>query len=63
LTLPLLEASALPQENGPAGVSATLTLPLVLPMVLQLLGFHWMLGGFAQLALATPVQFWLGWRF
>ena len=32
-------------------------------MLLQLFGIDWMLGGWWQLALATPVQFWLGWRF
>jgi Cu+-exporting ATPase len=45
------------------GVSGALTLPLVAPMLLQLLGIDWMLNGWVQLALATPVQFWLGWRF
>jgi Cu+-exporting ATPase len=44
-------------------VSGVLTLPLVTPMLLQLFGIEWMLNGWAQLALATPVQFWLGWRF
>lgn len=47
----------------PVAVSTLLTLPLVLPMLLQLAGIEWMLGGWWQLALATPVQFWLGWRF
>lgn len=47
----------------PVAVSAALTIPLVLPMVLQLFGVDWMLSGWLQLALATPVQFWLGWRF
>ena len=32
-------------------------------MLLQLFGVDWMLDGWLQLALATPVQFWLGWRF
>lgn len=50
-------------EWWPVAVSALLTLPLVAPMVLQLLGYHWMLSGEWQLALATPVQFWLGGRF
>jgi Cu+-exporting ATPase len=44
-------------------VSTALTLPLVAPMLLSLFGIEWMLGGWAQLVLATPVQFWLGWRF
>ena len=47
----------------PVAVSSVLTLPLVLPMLLQLFGIDWMLDGWVQLALATPVQFWLGWRF
>jgi Cu+-exporting ATPase len=47
----------------PVAVAALLTLPLIAPMLLQVLGIDWMLGGWAQWALATPVQFWLGWRF
>jgi P-type Cu+ transporter len=47
----------------PVAVSALLTFPLVAPIVLQLLGQHWMLDGGWQFVLATPVQFWLGWRF
>jgi Cu+-exporting ATPase len=47
----------------PVALSAALTFPLVLPMLLQLFEVDWMLGGWAQLTLATPVQFWLGWRF
>jgi len=47
----------------PVLVGAVLTLPLVLPMLLQPFGIDWMLDGWAQLALATPVQFWLGARF
>ncbi len=47
----------------PVAVGATLSLPLVAPMLLQLFGVHAMLDGWVQFALATPVQFWLGWRF
>jgi Cu+-exporting ATPase len=47
----------------PVAVGGALTLPLVTPMLLQLFGVDWMLDGWLQLALATPVQFWLGWRF
>jgi Cu+-exporting ATPase len=47
----------------PVALSAALTLPLVTPMLLQLLGVDWMPNGWLQLALATPVQFGLGWRF
>jgi len=44
-------------------IAALLSLPLVVPMLFDLAGFHWMLPGWVQLALATPVQFWLGARF
>lgn len=47
----------------PVAVSTALTLPLITPMLLQLFGIDWMVNGWVQLALATPVQFWLGWRF
>ena len=47
----------------PVAASTALTLPLVTPMFLKLFGIDWMLGGWLQLGLATPVQFWLGWRF
>jgi Cu+-exporting ATPase len=44
-------------------IAALLTAPLALPMLGLLLGAHWMLPGWLQFALATPVQFWLGARF
>ncbi len=47
----------------PVAAAAALSLPLVVPMVSLLFGRHWMLNGWLQLALATPVQFWLGARF
>ena len=47
----------------PIAVSAALTTPLVLPMIGMLFGQSWALNGWLQLALATPVQFWLGARF
>ena len=47
----------------PVALSGALTLPLLAPMLLQLFGIDWTANGWAQLALATPVQFWLGWRF
>ncbi|MDQ6627261.1 MAG: heavy metal translocating P-type ATPase [Pseudomonadota bacterium] len=50
-------------EWWPVVLSAVLSIPLITPMLLQLFGVHWMLDGWLQLALATPVQFWLGWRF
>jgi P-type Cu+ transporter len=47
----------------PVLLAAALSLPLVLPMVGMLFGAGWMIDGWWQLALATPVQFWLGARF
>jgi Cu+-exporting ATPase len=44
-------------------LAALLSAPLVLPMIGDLFGQHWMLDGWLQLLLATPVQFWLGARF
>lgn len=43
--------------------SALLTLPMVLPMIAQPFGLHWMPSGWIQFLLATPVQFFVGWRF
>ncbi|HWX03134.1 heavy metal translocating P-type ATPase [Collimonas sp.] len=47
----------------PVAAAGLLTLPLVLPMLLMPFGGGWSLPGWWQLALATPVQFWLGARF
>lgn len=44
-------------------IAALLSLPLVLPMLLAPLGVDFMVPGWIQLLLATPVQFWLGARF
>lgn len=44
-------------------LSFLLSTPLFLPMFLMPFGIHWSLPGWWQLALATPVQFILGWRF
>ena len=46
----------------PVLVAAAFTVPIVIPMMLQPLGMP-MLPGWAQAALATPVQVWLGARF
>ena len=54
--------NALP-DWWPVAASIVLTVPLLAPMLLQLAGSAWMLPGWPQLALATPVQFWLGARF
>ena len=41
----------------------TLSTPLFLPMFLMPFGIHWALSPKWQLLLASPVQFFLGWRF
>lgn len=61
------EAPAAPRKNHDPGwkvaVAAALSLPLVVPMLTAPLGWDWMWPAWVQCALATPVQFWLGWRF
>ncbi|MGE4240709.1 MAG: heavy metal translocating P-type ATPase [Ramlibacter sp.] len=47
----------------PVAMAAALSLPLVFPMLGMLFGADLALPGWWQLALATPVQFWLGARF
>ena len=47
----------------PVALAMLLSLPLTVPMFGTLFGAHWMLPGWLQMALATPVQFWLGARF
>ncbi|MBW4023314.1 MAG: copper-translocating P-type ATPase [Proteobacteria bacterium] len=44
-------------------IAAVLSAPLLAGMVAHLLGDGRLLPGWLELALATPVQFWLGWRF
>ena len=44
-------------------VGGILVVPLVLPMLLEAFGLHWMLPSWIQFLLATPVQFLLGARF
>ena len=48
---------------GRVVLSFALSAPLFLPMFFMPFGNHWSLSGWWQLALATPVQFILGWRF
>lgn len=55
--------AALSRQTRHLLIAAALTLPLVAPMLGLLFGQHWMLPGWVQFALATPVQFWLGARF
>jgi Cu+-exporting ATPase len=56
-------AAALRGDWWPVALAAALSMPLALPMIGLLFGEHWILDGWLQLALATPVQFWLGARF
>ena len=51
------------RERAHVLAGAVLSLPLLAPMLAEVFGRHLMLPGLAQLALATPVQFWLGARF
>ncbi len=52
-----------PRDLWPVLIGVVLSAPLVLPMVGDLLGQHWMLPAWIQFLLATPVQFVLGARF
>jgi Cu+-exporting ATPase len=56
-------APALRREAVHLVIAACLSVPLLAGMVGDLFGRDWMLPGWVQFALATPVQFWLGWRF
>ncbi|MRW87599.1 heavy metal translocating P-type ATPase [Pseudoduganella sp. FT26W] len=58
-----LVATITPSGGLAVLLAALFSLPLVLPMLLELAGVHWMLDGRVQWLLATPVQFWLGARF
>ncbi len=60
---PAASRSSTSREARHLLIAALLTAPLVLPMAGMLFGQHWMLPGWMQLLLATPVQFWLGARF
>ncbi|KAA3540477.1 copper-translocating P-type ATPase [Pseudomonas sp. ST1] len=57
------KARHLHNERWALLLAIALALPLIAPMLLTLLGVHWMLPAWAQFALATPVQFVLGARF
>ena len=50
-------------DRWQVALGVLLCLPLVLPMLGDLAGRHWMLSPTWQFLLATPVQFWLGARF
>lgn len=57
------DARAVLPDGWAVVLAGALSLPLVAPMLGMLLGHDWALPGWWQLALATPVQFWLGARF
>ena len=53
----------LQRERWTLALAMLLSAPLLVPMLLEPLGVHWMLPAWVQFALATPVQFGLGARF
>lgn len=57
------QQTRLQRERWALIAAIALAFPLVLPMLLQPFGVHWMLPAWAQFALATPVQFIFGARF
>ncbi|MGQ0509977.1 MAG: heavy metal translocating P-type ATPase [Betaproteobacteria bacterium] len=66
LVAPNEEAAVEPTADHswwPVAISALLTVPLMVPMVVEPFGLHWGLPGWIQLLLATPVQFVFGARF
>ncbi|QKE64245.1 copper-translocating P-type ATPase [Aquipseudomonas campi] len=54
---------ALRRERLAVLLAIVLSAPLVVPMLAEWFGLHWMLPAWVQFALATPVQFILGARF
>lgn len=52
----------MPKNSGgwQVALAVILSLPLLIPMLLDVIGMHLMLPGWLQLMLATPIQFWLG---
>ncbi|SDY65790.1 heavy metal translocating P-type ATPase [Pseudomonas salomonii] len=57
------QAQRLHHERWSLLLAIALALPLVLPMLVEPFGLHWMLPAWVQFALATPVQFIFGARF
>ena len=53
----------LQRERWALLLAIVLTVPLVIPMLVEPFGLHWMLPAWLQFALATPVQFVFGARF
>ena len=58
-----VEKPAADRAWWPVAMAAALTAPLLLPMIAGIANADWMLPGWIQFLLATPVQFWLGARF
>jgi Cu+-exporting ATPase len=56
-------STALQRERWALLVAMLLTLPLVIPMLVEPFGLHWMLPAWLQFTLATPVQLIFGARF
>lgn len=44
-------------------ISAVLTIPFLIEMIMMLAGYHEFMPRWLQMVLATPIQFWIGWRF
>lgn len=57
------EAAKLSRQRRDLVIAGLLAAPFLIGMVGMPLGQDWMPNGWVQLALATPVQFWLGARF
>jgi len=58
-----LKEEELQHDKKKVILAAVLSTPLILPMLLSPFGINMMIPGWFQLALATPVQFYLGARF
>ena len=52
-------AAALQSQQRQFIIAALLTSPMLLAMLLMFAGIHFMLPGWLQFLLATPVQFWI----
>lgn len=61
---PSSEAEAIDRrERTELIIAAALTLPLVVQMIVMVAGIEWHMPVWLEVALATPVQFWIGRRF
>ena len=62
-TPPAVQETGIRRDTLVLAAAALLTAPLVVPMVAEAFGAHWMLPPWLQWLLATPVQFVVGARF